>query len=1267
MNSMRGDCYGFKCNGRRVIFRLSMSLLGVLQLIPTNAEEASGDLTAEFQSVIPAEVDGLREFSSKLSESTVTGLLYERWRAPIGIGMPENRGAFLKDSRLVARGLAGSLRPAKGVSQPHIARFRGYLVPRVSGPVNLMISSRGNSELWVSATDSQYQRRMEAWIVGDDQLGNTKVGQEAKLSTQWTRPLNLKAGNKYYIELWHKGSTEGNHLEMRWSYGGRGGETKAIPADCFVTWTGDPTDVDGDGLPDLWQQENGLTDKIEAGSWDDPDKDGLNNFEEFVAGGEPLDPTPMGGCFLWERWYGIYGGRVSDLVKDDRFAGRPDQSSLISESKTPVGHGGQFGSRLSGFVTPKTTGVYRFAVTGDESTELWFSQTASPCDLNRVAFGTSRRVPGDWQLPPSQVTGSMLLEAGKSYYIEVIHKNDRGGGWAGIGWLPPGGKKFSFLPKEVISSPGTPAEDLNRDTLPDEWSRQIVSEQPRRKDGSEMPIILTRFGDPDHDGLPNWLEAKLGTDPAQISQVMETFNREWWFNLGGNSIDRARDNGTFLRKADMVTLSHGPASEAYTTDYFFSRYRAILTPPESGQYRFWVSGNDQVELWLSENGSKFLKRRIAGVKPTKHKGKDASASTGIDSFDERPGQKSDWIRLEGGKSYFIEVLQKDSVGNDHTSIAWQRVDSKDLKGFQRRLIDLPAILSYPGDADDRDDDYLPDSWERKYKLDSKDNGIRDHKRQGEYGDYDGDRLTNHEEYLLGTDPRKIDSDGDGLGDYEEARIYGSDPARKDAAPPVLIGEVPLTNFNNLNGRWITGPDGYLSSTSVRGSVRFEIEVEEPGIYLLEMEAMAKAAGDYVPSVLMSVRVDETEIGSADVGKQMLKSQWLTPKLSKGSHVIDIQNRNVRNGVSLSIASIALYRSDGEDLDRNEIPDWMEKMFHDRNHIDGNLAEAAVSPVCIEGVSRFPGAVALDRSGASVVAENGLEGRWFCNIPLNEEGVTDLTATFENGSVHDSRSMVWITTDVFNTSGPMLLRVGDALKLGSSESGPVEYFLDGKKVGVSAEDKSAIVRFDSEGAHTLKAVRGGSGGEAESAELMINVAAGDLGKGFDMAAGYARTWQPPRLSKLTVLEYDEPLMIEELSASAGERSFRLSYPAGAAGSPRILSRLWDGGPILSGATINAFRLVDPVESGYTNTIRVLDDGTKVIEVGYFIDGPIPPDLSIWLDMFVADAVFADGSTRYHLTAADFDENGFARILIYKAPGTDVPFVCHWIRPYDEDGE
>ena len=74
-------------------------------------------------------------------------------------------------------------------------------------------------------------------------------------------------------------------------------------------------------------------------------------------------------------------------------------------------------------------------------------------------------------------------------------------------------------------------------------------------------------------------------------------------------------------------------------------------------------------------------------------------------------------------------------------------------------------------ARDRDRDGLPDRWEKRFNLSTK-------QRSGK-GDPDHDRLKNKREYRLRLNPRRRDTDRDGLRDRAELRRWKTNPRRAD--------------------------------------------------------------------------------------------------------------------------------------------------------------------------------------------------------------------------------------------------------------------------------------------------------------------------------------------------------------------------------------------------------------------------------------------------------------------------------------------------------
>jgi hypothetical protein len=112
---------------------------------------------------------------------------------------------------------------------------------------------------------------------------------------------------------------------------------------------------------------------------------------------------------------------------------------------------------------------------------------------------------------------------------------------------------------------------------------------------------------------------------------------------------------------------------------------------------------------------------------------------------------------------------------------------------------------------DTDGDGIPSWWERKYSAFMNENNPADAGM-----DFDGDGLTNLEEYQQGTDPTKSDTDGDGLSDGAEVHTYGSNPLNPDTdvdglrdGREVALGTL-LTGFGSND----SDSDGFPDSTEV---------------------------------------------------------------------------------------------------------------------------------------------------------------------------------------------------------------------------------------------------------------------------------------------------------------------------------------------------------------------------------------------------------------------------------------------------------------------
>ena len=156
------------------------------------------------------------------------------------------------------------------------------------------------------------------------------------------------------------------------------------------------------------------------------------------------------------------------------------------------------------------------------------------------------------------------------------------------------------------------------------------------------------------------------------------------------------------------------------------------------------------------------------------------------------------------------------------------------------------ISSYGLEAEDADDDYLPDAWESQYGLSPADNGAIDREREGERGDYDLDGLSNREEYVIGTDPS-----------------YGTDPTRSDAPSEQLVGTVDLATYTNTGLVWSMTSEG-LVPESFRGGIRWSFNVPAEGYWSLNIAT--RLLGDLYQheTVDVDLLIDGVSLGKSNL-------------------------------------------------------------------------------------------------------------------------------------------------------------------------------------------------------------------------------------------------------------------------------------------------------------------------------------------------------------------------------------------------------------------
>ena len=184
--------------------------------------------------------------------------------------------------------------------------------------------------------------------------------------------------------------------------------------------------------------------------------------------------------------------------------------------------------------------------------------------------------------------------------------------------------------------------------------------------------------------------AIAGGVAAQDSVLFEYFD-----NIGGVSVDdNLRPDCTFPDGPSESVYLDRFASPDGRADNYGVRGRAYLTVAEDGDYTFWVSGDDNCQLWLSSDDTAANAVMIAQV----------PGWTPVEAWDWYAEQESAPVALVAGQSYYIEALMKEGGGGDSLEVGWSGpgiegpvvIEGDYLTGYVRTS--FPAYCPDPADG-----------------------------------------------------------------------------------------------------------------------------------------------------------------------------------------------------------------------------------------------------------------------------------------------------------------------------------------------------------------------------------------------------------------------------------------------------------------------------------------------------------------------------------------------------------------------------------------
>ncbi|MBK9017298.1 MAG: hypothetical protein IPM82_26385 [Saprospiraceae bacterium] len=150
--------------------------------------------------------------------------------------------------------------------------------------------------------------------------------------------------------------------------------------------------------------------------------------------------------------------------------------------------------------------------------------------------------------------------------------------------------------------------------------------------------------------------------PAAASCNTGGLTYDRWGSISGTLVNDLISNSNYpnnYNETGFISSFQGPQNYS---DNYGTRVYGYLVPPTTGNYVFNVTGDDNVQLYLSTDQDRLNKQMIA----------DVPGWSNVTDYTKYASQTSATINLTADQNYYVELLQKEGSGGDHFQVYWKK-------------------------------------------------------------------------------------------------------------------------------------------------------------------------------------------------------------------------------------------------------------------------------------------------------------------------------------------------------------------------------------------------------------------------------------------------------------------------------------------------------------------------------------------------------------------------------------------------------------------